>query len=103
MEHFFCVEQRGMFVNTIIDSLLIYDSSFSKAIQVIHLHLLPGYVSDPQVHVPKLLVLLLYSFVKCPGNLINNKLNQFKGDYSQILGVYSCILVSIVVIKSSSP
>lgn len=54
---------------TIVDGLLIYDPSFSKAIQVVHLHLLPGNVCDPQVHVPELLVLLLYSFVESPGNL----------------------------------
>lgn len=58
---------------TIIDCLLIYDSSFSEAIQVIHLHLLPGYVRDTQVHIPELLVLLLYSFVESPGNLNENR------------------------------
>ena len=86
-----------MTLNTIIDCLLIYDSSLSKAIEVIHLHLLPGYVGDPQVHVPKLLVLLFYTFVESPGNLIKNKSNQFKRNYSQILGVYSCIPVLIML------
>lgn len=90
-------EVCGVSRNTIINSLLIYDSSLSKAIQVVHLHLLPGYVSDPQVHVPKLLVLLLYSFVESPGNLINNKSNKFKRNYSHILGVYSCISASIMI------
>lgn len=70
---------------TIINSLLIYDSSLSKAIQVVHLHLLPGYVSDPQVHVPKLLVLLFYSFVESPGDLMNDKANH----------VHRCPLLSL--------
>ena len=56
-------------VFTIINSLLIDDSSFSKAVQVIQLHFLPRDISDTQVHIPKLLVLLLYPLVQSPCNL----------------------------------
>lgn len=61
--------KKGFFPLTVIDGLLVDDSSFSEAIQVIQLHLLPRYVRDTQVHIPKLLVLLLYTFVQSPRNL----------------------------------
>lgn len=58
-----------VFLFTIINGLLVNDASFSKTIQVIQLHLLPRYVSDAQVHIPKLLVLLLYPLVQSPCDL----------------------------------
>lgn len=63
------VPKKGSFPLTVIDRLLVDDSSFGKAIQVIQLYLLPRYVRDTQVHIPKLLVLLLYTFVQSPRNL----------------------------------
>ena len=52
-----------MFLFTIVNGLLVNDSSFSKAIQVIQFNFLPRYVGDTKVNIPKLLVLLLYPLV----------------------------------------
>ena len=56
---------------TIVDRLLVDYAALCEVVQVVQLHLLPGYVGDPQVHVPELLVLLLHAFVQSPGNLVH--------------------------------
>lgn len=56
-------------VFTITDCFLVNDSPFSKVFQVIYFDLFPWYVGDTNVCIPKLLVLLFYTFVQSPCNL----------------------------------
>ena len=56
-------------VFTWVDGVHVQHAPLSEALQFLHLHLVPGDVGHPPLHVPELLMGRLDAFIQRPGDL----------------------------------